>query len=54
MTDFLTADQVAKELCITTNAVARLCRDKKLGASHPGRKWLIPRESLDEYLQIRR
>ena len=54
MQEFLTVDDVAKVLKLSPRGVQKLCASGKLGFSKPGRKYLIPRESLDEYLQIRR
>jgi excisionase family DNA binding protein len=52
--DFLTTEEVAGVLRVSPWHVSRLCRDKKIGFSHPGRRYLIPVESLEEYLKIRR
>ena len=51
---FLTVEEVAIELHLKPRTVQDLCHQGKLGYSKPGRRYLIPRESLDEYLQIRR
>jgi excisionase family DNA binding protein len=49
---YMTVAEVAEELRLTPKGVQRLCRDKILGSSKPGKSYLIPRESLDEYLKI--
>jgi excisionase family DNA binding protein len=49
---FLTTEQAAQVLNVNLKTVARLCREGKLGFSKPGRKYLIPQESLDAYLKI--
>lgn len=49
---FMTVHEVAQELRLTDKGVQRLCREKILGASKPGKSFLIPRESLDDYLSI--
>lgn len=54
MSKFMTVAEVAKELRIAERTVRKLCQEGKIGASHPGLKYLIPPESLDEYLKIRR
>lgn len=54
MTDFLTTKEVAEKLNLKPRNVQYLCEQGKLGSSKPGRKYLIPKESLDEYLKIRR
>jgi excisionase family DNA binding protein len=52
--DYLTTDEAGEILHITPWHVSRLCRDGVIGCSHPGRRYLIPVESLEEYLKIRR
>jgi excisionase family DNA binding protein len=52
--DCLTTDEVAEILHITSWHVSRLCRDGVIGSSRPGRRYLIPVESLEEYQKIRR
>lgn len=49
---YLTVQEVAEELNLTVKGVQRLCRVGTLGASRPGKSYLIPRESLDDYLKI--
>jgi excisionase family DNA binding protein len=50
---FLTVAEVAGYIHVSERTVRDLCTKGKIGASHPGRKWLIPVESLFEYLKIR-
>jgi excisionase family DNA binding protein len=50
----LSVEQVAEILKIAPRTVQDLCRKGRLGGSRPGRRWLIPRESLEEYLKVRR
>jgi excisionase family DNA binding protein len=52
--EYLTTREASEILKITAWHVQRLCRDGVIGSSHPGRKYLIPVESLEEYLKIRR
>lgn len=52
--NFKTAKEAADLLRMTPGNVRRLCREGILGASHPGRAWLIPQASIDGYLEIRR
>lgn len=54
MKDFLTVEEVAERLNLKPRTVQLLCSQGKIGSSRPGRKYLIPPESLDEYLKIRR
>lgn len=51
---FLTVEEVAKVLRFTVRGVQNMCRLGRIGAVRTGRRWLIPPESLDEYLKIRR
>jgi excisionase family DNA binding protein len=53
-TNFLTVAEVAKKLRLSPRTVRGLCERGVLGSTQPGRKYLIPSESLDEYLKIRR
>lgn len=52
--EFYTVEEVAEKLRMSPRTVQLLCREGKIGASQPGRRYLIPVESLDEYLKIRR
>lgn len=54
MKGFLTVKEVASKLRCNERNVQRLCRKGILGFSKPGKIYLIPEESLDEYLKIRR
>jgi excisionase family DNA binding protein len=54
MAEFLTVKEVAEKLNLSLRGVQALCRAGKIGSSRPGKAYLIPPESLDEYLQIRR
>jgi len=54
MSDFLTIEEVAEKIRMSPRAVRQLCQDGKIGFTRPGKKYLIPVESLDEYLKIRR
>lgn len=49
---FLTVEEAAKILNMSPKGVQRLCREKILGNSKPGKSFLIPPESLEEYLSI--
>lgn len=51
--EYYTVDQVAEKLHISPRTVQGLCRTGKIGASQPGRRYLIPKESLDDYLNVR-
>jgi excisionase family DNA binding protein len=51
---FLTVEEVAKKIRASSRTVRKLCKDGVIGSTRPGRKYLIPAESLDEYLKIRR
>jgi len=52
--DFFTTDEVADILRVSRKAVTDMCRLGRIGATKVGERWLIPRESLDVYLNIRR
>lgn len=51
---FYTVKTVARKLNLSERGVQSLCKQGKLGHSKPGKAYLIPPESLDEYLKIRR
>jgi len=51
---FLTVKEVAEILRVSPRAVQQLCQDRKIGFTKIRKGYLIPRESLDEYLKIRR
>jgi excisionase family DNA binding protein len=51
---FLTVEEFAKKVRASPRTVRKLCKDGVIGSSKPGRRYLIPVESLDEYLKIRR
>jgi excisionase family DNA binding protein len=51
---YLMVEEVAKTLRISVRAMQQLCRDGKIGSTRTGKRYLIPQESLDEYLKIRR
>ena len=57
MTDepqYLTAEEVAEKIRKKPRYVRYLCANGILGATKPrgARAWLIPKESLDDYLKI--
>lgn len=51
---YLTVDEVAGILRVNVRTVQTYCRKGVIGATKTERNYLIPRESLDEYLKIRR
>ena len=51
---YLTVEEVATTLRISRRAVQAMCRDGRIGSTMAGKRYLIPQESLDEYLKIRR
>jgi excisionase family DNA binding protein len=54
MTEFLTVDEVAARLHLAKRTVQEYCRKGIIGSTKTERKFLIPPESVDEYLKIRR
>ena len=46
----LTPEDVMEELCIGKNAVYKLLASGELKGFRVGRKWKIPRKSLDKYI----
>ena len=52
--NYLTVEEVAETLRITRRAVQAMCRNGRIGSTNAGKRYLIPQESLDEYLKIRR
>lgn len=52
--EFMTVEEVAKTLRCSTRCVQALCSTGRIGSTKTGKRYLIPRESLDEYLKIRR
>lgn len=52
MSDFLTVEEVADKIHTGKRNVQRLCRDGVIGSTRSGRRYLIPPESLDNYLNI--
>ena len=53
-TKYYDTDEVAAIMRMSPRNVQKLCRDGKLGSTRTGKSYLIPQESLDEYLKIRR
>lgn len=51
-TEFLTVEEVAEILRIAPRTVQGYCKTGKIGSSRSGRRYLIPRESLNTYLNI--
>ena len=49
---FMTVEEVAAVLRIKPRTVQAICNSGKIGATKTGRRWLIPKESLDDYLRI--
>ncbi len=49
--EFYTASEVAEKLRITPDGVAKRIKRGQLPAVRVGRRWLIPRETLDQMLQ---
>lgn len=47
---FLTAPEVADVLRVDAWAVVKLCREGKLSATKPGKKWLITPAALEAYI----
>jgi len=54
MTKYLTVAEVARKIRMSDRGVQGICRKGLIGATKAGKHWLIPQESLDEYLKIRR
>lgn len=52
--EFLTVKEVAMRLNLKERTVQQYCRDGIIGSSKSERMYLIPPESVDEYLKIRR
>ena len=46
----LTPEDVMEELCIGRNAIYKLLDSGKLKGFRVGRKWKIPRKSLDKFI----
>ena len=46
----LTPEDVMEELCIGRNAIYKLLDSGELKGFRVGRKWKIPRKSLDTYI----
>ena len=46
----LTPEDVMEELCIGRNAIYKLLDSGELKGFRVGRKWKIPRKSLDAYI----
>ena len=51
---YYNTSEVADILRMSERNIQKLCRDGKLGSTRTGKSYLIPQESLDEYLKIRR
>jgi excisionase family DNA binding protein len=51
MTKLLTVMEAAIELDVDTSRVQKLCRQKRLGYTHPkhGRAWVITQDEIDAY-----
>lgn len=49
-TRFLTAAEAAEVLRVGPWQIIKLCRDKELPATKPGKSWLIDPVDLDAYL----
>lgn len=49
--DFLTANDVAKKLKVTSQYVRKLIKDNKLQAKRVGNQWLIKDEHLDQFIK---
>ena len=52
--DILTISQVAQALCIGKKSAYNLVHDHKLGALHMGKKILVPKFALEEYVKTAR
>lgn len=51
MRDWLTAEEIAKELQVTGETVRAWCRAGQLRATRVGGRWRIKRSDLDEFLK---
>ncbi len=49
--DILTPKEAAKALCISVNSIYRLIREHSLGCKRIGRKIIIPKLSLMQYVR---
>ena len=50
MHKYLTTEEVAAVMRLTTWRVLQLCRDGKLPATKPAGQWLIAQSDLDAYI----
>jgi excisionase family DNA binding protein len=51
---YFTVEEVAEIMRMSVRNIQKLCNEGKLGSTRTGKSYLIPQESLDEYLKIRR
>ena len=53
---YLSVAEVAAETGYSVRTIRKLCKEGRIGSSQPERRgrYLIPRESLDEYMSVRR
>lgn len=47
----LITDEVAEELHMHVNTVRLKCASGEIRAFHIGRRWYVPREALEEYIE---
>ena len=51
---YFTVEEVAEIMRMSVRNIQKLCREGKMGSTRTGKSYLIPSESIDEYLKIRR
>lgn len=52
MPNIMTPEQVAEYLQLNTDTIYRLIRKRELAATQIGRTYRIPKENLEEFLQV--
>jgi excisionase family DNA binding protein len=51
---YYNVEEVAEIMRMSERNIQKLCREGKMGSTRTGKSYLIPQESLDEFLKIRR